>query len=211
VSQVARPEQAPVARAIQLEDRLESIGERLPATIVERRSTRRFQPVALALETVAKILSFGYGIARGEPRRCNFELADWLDTYLIVHRVKGLEAGVYTYDSRRHTLVLRIPGDFHLTTSHCCLGQELGRDAACVVVHTADLAAVIDVAGERAYRPLTMTAGNIGQRLNLAATYLRAGASGIGGYLDDEVNALLGLSPRSAILYLTVLGSPHSG
>ena len=40
----------------------------------------------------------------------------------------------------------------------------------------------------------------------LAAVKLGLGVSGIGGFYDDEVNALLGLSLDYIVVYITVLG-----
>ena len=48
----------------------------------------------------------------------------------------------------------------------------------------------------------------MGQYLNLAALRLGLGASGIGGFFDDLVNAILGLPESHAIAYLTTIGVP---
>jgi nitroreductase len=34
------------------------------------------------------------------------------------------------------------------------------------------------------------------------------GVSGIGGFFDDQVNELLGIPEREAVLYITTLGRP---
>jgi nitroreductase len=52
-----------------------------------------------------------------------------------------------------------------------------------------------------------MDAGQIGERINLAAVHLGLGASGIGGFYDDEVTDLLGLSHQTAVLYITTVGA----
>ena len=52
-----------------------------------------------------------------------------------------------------------------------------------------------------------MDAGQIGERINLAAVHLGLGSSGIGGFYDDEVADLLGLPNSMAILYLTTIGA----
>jgi nitroreductase len=51
-----------------------------------------------------------------------------------------------------------------------------------------------------------MDAGHLGQRLNLAATRLGLGVSGIGGFYDDQVNEVLGIPPDEAVIYITTLG-----
>ena len=77
------------------------------------------------------------------------------------------------------------------------------------MVHTSDLKSAVSKYGDRAYRYLHLDAGHIGQRLNLAAIQLGLGASGIGGFFDDEVNKLLQLPPEQIIVYVTTLGRPH--
>src|SRR4029453_18471435 len=98
-------------------------------------------------------------------------------------------------------------GGFQQQVWHFALGQDIARDAAAVVVHVADTDEALDAYGDRAYRYLHMDAGHVGQILNLAALALGFGASGIGGFFDDEVSGLLGLGSRKMILYVTVLGA----
>ena len=99
-------------------------------------------------------------------------------------------------------------GVFESQTYHFCLGQELARDAAALVIHTAHLQTALEQYGDRAYRYLHLDAGHIGQRINLAAIQMGLGVSGIAGFYDDEVNTLLGLSLDTIIVYITTLGRP---
>lgn len=99
--------------------------------------------------------------------------------------------------------------NFRQELHYLCLGQELGRDAAAVVFHTADLKKAVAKYGDRAYRYLHMDAGHLGQRLNLAAIHLGLGVSGIGGFFDDQVNEVLGIPHDEAVLYITTLGRPR--
>ena len=125
--------------------------------------------------------------------------------------VEGIEAGIYYYAPRSRELRCVRKGQFRDQSHHFCLGQELGLSAAAVVVHVSDLRRALDKYGERAYRYLHLDAGHLGQRMNLSALALGAGASGIGGFFDDEVNALLGVDRDRIIVYITCLGRPASG
>jgi SagB-type dehydrogenase family enzyme len=78
-----------------------------------------------------------------------------------------------------------------------------------VVIHTADLPRAVARYGDRAYRYLHLDAGHLGQRLNVAAIRLGLGVSGIGGFFDDQVNDMLGIPEREAVVYLTTLGRPE--
>ena len=97
---------------------------------------------------------------------------------------------------------------FRQELHHLCLGQAIGRDASAVVIHTANLTRAVERYGDRAYRYLHMDAGHLGQRLNLAATCLKLGVSGIAGFFDDQVNDVLGIPTDEAVLYLTTVGVP---
>ncbi len=183
------------------------LGPALPTTIIRRRSTRRFTGRDLELDALAKILDFG-GRATSRRPHAITQVPELLETFVIVQGITGLVPGIYRYRTREHDLIPVRLGAFRHQTCHFCLGQELGRDAAAVVVHTAHLPRALEAYGERAYRYLHMDAGVIGQYMNLAAVHLGQGASGIGGFYDDEINELLGLPPEYSIVYVTVLGEP---
>jgi SagB-type dehydrogenase family enzyme len=191
---------------LELEKRLEQL-------IMSRRSTRAFSGEPFLKDELSSILTFSYepsilkdegeASLRGLPQVFDPSL---LETYLIVHGVVELEPGIYYYAPASQELRLIRSGEFKQQTWEFCLGQELGRDAAVVVIHTSNLIAAIEKYGDRAYRYLHLDAGHIGQRLNLAAIHLGLGASGIGGFFDDEVNKLLDLPPEQIVVYVTTLG-----
>jgi SagB-type dehydrogenase family enzyme len=131
-----------------------------------------------------------------------------IETYVVVHSVPGVEAGVHYYAPAAQELRLVKKGRFREKLRHFCLGQALGGDAGAVVVHVSNLLDALGKYGERAYRYLHLDAGLLGQRMNLAAVALDAGASGIGGFFDDEFNALLGLGRERIVVYVTCLGMP---
>ena len=188
----------------------------VPKAILSRRSTRAYSGGTMDRKTLAGILAYGYEVAvppegledAGLPRVFDPCL---IETYVIVHGVEDVMSGAYAYVPRTGTLRLIRAGDFRGRAQHFCLGQELGSTASAVVIHASDLPRAIEKYGERAYRYLHLDAGHLGQRMNVAATALGAGASGIGGFFDDEVNALLGLPLDKIVVYITTLGLPSEG
>jgi SagB-type dehydrogenase family enzyme len=132
-----------------------------------------------------------------------------LETFIAISGVSGLEAGCYYYAPQSEELRQIRFKNFRPELHFLCLGQELGRDAAAVICHTANLKAAIRQWGDRAYRYLHLDAGHLGQRLNLAAIRLGLGVSGIGGFFDDQVNEVLGIPIDQAVLYITTLGRPR--
>ncbi len=180
----------------------------LESTIVRRRSTRVLTGEGLSLRELSDVLAFAYRPELTDGVKPRLFDAAMLDTYIVVHDVAGLAPGVYHYAPEFGELRPLREGVFRDETFHIALGQELARDAAAVVFHTADLRAALERHGNRCYRYLHLDAGHIGQRLNLAAIRFGLGVSGIGGFFDDEVNSLLGLGEDDFCVYITCLGRP---
>ncbi|MFQ5509409.1 MAG: SagB/ThcOx family dehydrogenase [Leptospirillia bacterium] len=187
----------------------------LEAAILHRRSARAYEPGTLSLDMLGAILSHAYQPAvpfrRGPEGNVLHQMFDpsLLHTYLLINTVEEMVPGVYYYGPLRHELRLVRPGDVGDTAEHICLGQELGAHAALLVIHTANLEQAVERYGERAYRYLHMDAGHIGERMNLAARSFDLGASGIGGFYDDDVTRTLGLSGQEAVAYITTIGVPR--
>lgn len=186
--------------------------EGLETTLLHRRSTRRYTGENLTLAELAAVLDFSYHpehyAEQGlDPHPDYFDLS-LIETFVAVSGVTGLEEGCYYYAPKAGELRQIRFKNFRRELHYLCLQQELGRDAAAVVFHTADLQRAIESYGDRVYRYLHLDAGHLGQRLNLAAIHLNLGVSGIGGFFDDHVNEVLGIPADEAVLYITTLGRP---
>ncbi|WP_414581163.1 SagB/ThcOx family dehydrogenase [Scytonema sp. PCC 10023] len=187
--------------------------EGLEVTILKRRSTRAYSGEDLTFEELKALLDFTYQpqnyIDQGFDNVTDYFDLNLIETFIAVSGVEGLEAGCYYYAPKAQELRQIRFKNFRKELHFLCLGQELGRDAAAVVFHTADLKSSVGQYGDRVYRYLHMDAGHLGQRLNLAAIRLGLGVSGIGGFFDDQVNEVLGIPRDEAVLYITTLGRPR--
>jgi hypothetical protein len=156
----------------------------LDTVILRRGSTRRMDAAA----TVPRaLLDFSLAAAsRGVD----------VPHFVAVHGVEGVEPGLYRVGGER----LRA-GDLRETLLRVCWDQDLGRDAAFVVLAAIDLATLDD----RGYRDAQLAAGIVEGRLHLAAYALGAGASGM-TFLDTEIEPLLG-EPLAGLL-ITCVGIP---
>ena len=184
----------------------------LEKTIFERRSTREYTGGSISLAELKLLLDFTYQPKHyveqeldNAPDYCDL---DSIETFIAVTAVEGLDDGCYYYAPKAQELRQVRFKNFRQELHFLCLGQPLGRDAAVVLFHTADLAQAVGKYGDRAYRYLHLDAGHLGQRLNLAAIHLGLGASGIAGFFDDRVNEVLGIPEDEAVLYITTLGQP---
>jgi hypothetical protein len=119
-----------------------------------------------------------------------------LPTYIAVHAVDGLEPGLYRWPD------LAMParaGDLREELFRVCMNQELGRDAAFVVLSAVDL----DRLDDRGYRDAQLGAGLVDGWLHLGAYALGFGASGM-TFIDSEIAGLVG-EPLAGLL-ITCLG-----
>lgn len=151
----------------------------LESTMLKRRSTRAYSGASLSLDELRALLHFtyqpqDYADQNLDPNPDYFAL-DLLETFIAVSAVTGLEEGCYYYAPKAQELRQIRFKNFRQELHYLCLGQDLGRDAAAVVFHTADLSKAVAKYGDRVYRYLHADAGHLGQRLNLAAIHLGLG------------------------------------
>ncbi|OIO55710.1 MAG: nitroreductase [Alphaproteobacteria bacterium CG_4_10_14_0_2_um_filter_63_37] len=153
-----------------------------------------------------------------------------LDLILFVHRVEGLEPGLYLF-SRGGGLEKRVREDWNpapieaapeglplmrLTGSDArkaarmlSCHQEIASSSAFSLGMLAPFDAVLHQDGPAAYRTLYWEAGLIGQALYLHAEAHGVRGTGIGCFFDDPVHELLGLrDDRFQSLYHFTVGAP---
>jgi len=163
----------------------------------KRRSALDFVggPPSMSLAQLSAILS---------PTRPNF-----IQLYLYVHRVDGLDPGVYRYWPERAELEQIRLGDQRVAAAGLSLGQDLAGNACVAFSMIGDLDRAVRTHGDRGYRYVHFEAGAIGQRLYLAAEALGLGATGIGAFFDDEVHRYLNLTPEQGqVVYHFAIGYP---
>jgi nitroreductase len=118
-----------------------------------------------------------------------------VEHWVAVHAVDDVPPGLYRWPD------LVRPGVFRDELYRVCAEQELGRDAAFVVIGATDVAALDD----HGYRDAQLTAGLVLGRLHLAAYGLGASATGM-TFVDGEVPWLLG--EQLDALVFTCVGVP---
>lgn len=113
--------------------------------------------------------------------------------YCYVHRVEGLDPGLYRHDAPSGTLERIKPGDQRLWAAALSLGQDLAANSCVTFSMIADLDRAAAIHGNRGYRYAHFEAGAIGQRFYLAAEAMGFQSTGIGAFYDDDVHGYLGL------------------
>jgi len=156
----------------------------------------------------------------------------WLSLLLFVHRVDGLQRGLYalvrdpTHEEglRRSLrpdflwrrpdgcpeplpLYLLRPGDVRSAARTIACHQEIASDGVFAAAMLADLEGALASAGAPMYRRLFWEAGLIGQVLYLEAEAEGIRATGIGCFFDDALHELAGIRDSSwQSLYQFTLG-----
>jgi SagB-type dehydrogenase family enzyme len=180
--------------------------------LARRRSQRRYRPRPLTGEELAELLWATQGITatagnlllRAAPSAGALYP---VETYLAVHRVEGVEPGIWHYQVPAASLELVAPGDCRQELVEAGLGQDFLGTAAAVFIWTGMLNRSMWKYRERAIRYLFLDAGHLCQNLMLAATALSLGVCPVGAFFDDEVEALLKVDGvEEVVLYLASVG-----
>jgi len=163
--------------------------------VLDRRgSVRAFSPAPIGDDELRALLSFAAAPIPGD-------FPPLTDTFLIVHAVEGMVAGVYRRSDAGELQLVREGNDRRLA-GYLCLEQPLGALAAAVVFFMADLEEVVARLGERGYRAAQLEGGIRTGRLYLAAFARGLGATATTFY-DGEVSRYLapgsGLQPMLAV------------
>lgn len=183
----------------------------LDDAISRRRSVRDYAARPLTVEQLAGLLHLACGITdagRGLRAAPSAGALYPTEIYPVIHNVDGLRQGIYRYLPDLHSLELLRGGDFRTALLLSCLGQDAVAGAGVVFVLTAVFQRTRWRYGDRAYRYVLLEAGHIGENLYLAATAMGLGPCGIGAFLDDGINQVLGVNGTSeAAVYLVAVGA----
>jgi SagB-type dehydrogenase family enzyme len=196
-------------------------GARSIADVVRaRRSAQRFDGASI-LPGEAFCAMLAAAAPGAGPLLSSFPFPPALALLLFVHRVEGLEPGLYFYprgaslgDRLLAASALtfeRSPVDFgglsliRLQTGSVeregtrlsCL-QPIGGKGCFSLAMISDFGAALKEEGGFGYRRLHWEAGLIGQALYLGAAASGFSGTGIGCFFDDEVHGLLGLGPEQS-------------
>lgn len=156
--------------------------ERFRSTIWNRRSARHFKRESISRTDFFDIL-------QDATQAIASESYEAISIYAIVHRVEGMEPGVY----RNNTLIKA--GDFSQKAGYLCVEQAIAKDSAVTFFLTSTY---------KNYQTALQWAGLLGHRFYLASNYRGISCSGIGAYYDEETKAFL--ETKEDILYAIAIG-----
>ena len=186
----------------------------LPAAeaIATRRSVRDYAPTPMTQHELSRLLFLTSGLSAdkfGNARRTAPSSGALypIEVYPVVHNVEGVEPGVYHYAYREHALELIRGGDFRKHVVEQGLGQEFLGQCGVVMFFTNILQRMRPKYQDRSYRYGLLEAGHLGENAYIAATSMGLGACGIGAFMDDAMNEMLGVDGvEEASVYMLAAG-----
>jgi len=201
----------PAEGRVPLPEPLREGGPGLWSLLQRRRSERRYTQESLSLAELAQVLWAGDGmtLAADDMALRTAPSAGALypiESYVAVHRVADLAAGVWHYDIRRHALDPVRLGDVRVETARAALDQQIALTADAVLLWSAVFERTTWKYRQRGYRYMYMEAGHIAQNTALAALGLGLATCQIAALYDEEANALVGADgQRESVLYMSTL------
>jgi SagB-type dehydrogenase family enzyme len=202
----------PNARVVELPEPKLDGGLPTARAIATRRSTRDYVPSPMSSDELSRLLFLTSGIATdkfGNARRTAPSSGALypIEVYAVVHSVDGIEPGVYHYAYREHALEQVRAGDFRAKVVEQAIAQEFLGECGVVLFLTMIMQRMRPKYQDRSYRYGLLEAGHLGENAYLAATSMGLGACGVGAFMDDAINEMLGVDGvEEAAVYMLAAG-----
>jgi SagB-type dehydrogenase family enzyme len=179
--------------------------------IKERRTIRDFKDRPLPFTHLSQLLWAAQGITdlkEGKRAAPSAGALYPLDIYVIAGEkgVKGMEAGVYHYLPKTHSVLPISKGDHRKEIASASLQQMWMAKAPVIFVITAEYKRITWKYGERGIRYGLIEVGHVGQNLFLQAEALGLGAGIVGAFNDEDVSKVIGLPPKHEPLLIMPAG-----
>lgn len=187
----------------------------LDEAILRRVSGRRFGGRPLAPEELSALLFLANGVrASGGESHRNAPSSGNLgsvEIFPVVLDVRGVDPGVYHFDSVAHDMALLKPGSFREWLRNRVFYQLEFADAAVALVLTSAVGRLGQKYGLRAYRLGLLDVGHVSENIYLVGTALGLQTCATAGFIDDELDAALGLDGLdvASMLVLLIGASPE--
>lgn len=176
--------------------------------IKSRRSVRSYKQDSLNLKQISQLLWAAQGVTGGESYRSAPSAGALypLEIYLIAGMVTDLDAGIYKYSNKNHTLNKICQGDKRKELSDAALSQECIHQAPASIVIFGIYEKTSGKYGERATRYVHMEAGCVAQNVYLQAGALGLGTVMVGAFDDAKIDEVLNLNKNEHTLIILPIG-----
>lgn len=211
------PEDANLVELVAIED-LTIGGLPFIEVIKKRRSRRKYSDQKLTLEEFSFLIWAVQGIQRiGTKKPVTYRTVPAsggihpFETYLVIHKVESIKAGLYRYLPIEHSLLFlkRIDSDWLENLVYACRGQEFVRKAAVIFIWTAIPSRTEWRYANEAHKAIAQASGHVCQNLYLASETIGAGTCAISAYAQGAMDDLLGVDGEGE--FTTYLASVGKG
>jgi SagB-type dehydrogenase family enzyme len=199
---------------IQLPSTHASAALRLEDAIVRRVSSHTFGLTPLPAEKFATLLYLGNAVRTPDPSDAgnryqrnapNSGNLGSVEVYPIVLNVVGIQPGIYHYDSVSHALVELHRGNFTTWLQERVFFQLEFSLPSVALVLAASMGRLTAKYGLRAYRLGLLDTGHVSQNVYLVATALELPVCATAGFIDDELDAAIGVDGLESATMLVLL------
>lgn len=129
-----------------------------------------------------------------------------INIYIVIQRVKGIDPGLYLYNSKKHSLQWV---SHEVKIQKALVQKNINGNICCIIA--ANFKSSFKNYGERGYRFCLLEAGHIVQNMMLVASTMELSLAPIGGFEDDAANELLkGIVDSPETIYLIPVGEANS-
>jgi len=130
-----------------------------------------------------------------------------IETYLSIHRVEGIDPGLYHFDPELFMLERLTKLSVGEQVAAACLNQKFIASSAVTFIWTSIFHRNLNKYRDRGLRYILLDAGHICQNLLLGAEAVGCGGCPVAAFFDDELNSILDIdTEREAALYLASVG-----
>ncbi len=174
-------------------------------------AVRALESAPLSLERLARLLQLANGITSPGPyplRAAPSAGALYAgEVYVVADRVRGLEAGVYSYHAPTHHLVRIASGSHAAAVASSVEWPDAIARAPASILLTNVFYRYTHRYANRGYRYALIDSGHIGENLRLAAAAEGLAVASFLRFADDALNGLLGIDGREeAVCALHAIG-----
>jgi SagB-type dehydrogenase family enzyme len=180
----------------------------LEQLLSKRRSIRDYPDKALSLPELGQLLWSAQGIthSRGFRTAPSAGALYPLELYVVAGQVENLAHGIYHYQPHQHQLQKISDTDVRKKIAKAALSQTWVKNAAAVIVFTADYDRTTIKYGNRGERYVHIEVGHAAQNLFLQSEALNLATVVVGAFHDNEVNNILGIPGYLKPLLLMPIG-----
>ncbi|MFA5056202.1 MAG: SagB/ThcOx family dehydrogenase [Dehalococcoidia bacterium] len=177
--------------------------------IFKRRSVRDYKTDALTLEQLSQLLWAAQGITAADFFRAapSAGASYPLELFVIAGNVKGLDAGVYHYNVKEHSLSMHLKGDIRekLGTTAAFNQKCISQIPACISI-CAVYERTMKTYGKRGERYVHIDTGHAAENIALQAVALGLATVMVGAFENKKVGEILNLGEELKPLYIIPVG-----